>query len=117
MRLSLSQNLSANYSSRSSRTLVEFLHEQQRDSVHFVTVLLTIVYIFCLFCVASTRLWTPLRFRFGTKRLLKKQPIINAPILWHPWERAIYLKEYQFLTVFYKVLPSRTSDGKVLCGG
>ena len=50
------------------------------------------------------------------QRDYKKQPIINKSILWHVWERAIFLKEYQFLTVVYKVLPPRTSDEKVLCG-
>ena len=51
------------------------------------------------------------------KEITKEQPIINESILWHPWERAIFLKEYQFLTVVYQVLPPRTSDGKFLCGG
>ena len=51
------------------------------------------------------------------KEITKDQPIIKGSILWHPWERAILLKEYQFLTVLYKVLSLRTSDGKLLCGG
>ena len=44
-------------------------------------------------------------------------PLIDGSILWHPWERAILLKGYQFLIVSYKVLPPRTSGGKFLCGG
>ena len=47
----------------------------------------------------------------------KKQTIINGSMLWHLWEGAIFLKEYQFLTVVYEVLPPRTSDGTILCGG
>ena len=37
-------------------------------------------------------------------------------VLWHPWERAVLLKNYQFLIVSYKVLPPKTSGGKYLCG-
>ena len=32
-------------------------------------------------------------------------------------ERAIVLNGYQFVIVFYKVLPQQTSGGKLLCGG
>ena len=44
-------------------------------------------------------------------------PIITESIMWHPWERAILLKGYQFLIVSYKILPPKTSQGKYLCGG
>lgn len=43
-------------------------------------------------------------------------PIIENQILWHPWERAILLNNYQFLIVSYKILPPKTSSGKYLCG-
>ena len=105
MRHSLSQYLFVNtLSRRSYLTLVVFLHEQQYKSVHFVTVLLTTVYILCLFCVASTYKWTPLAPALDQRDY--KKLIINQSILRHPWECAIFLKEYQFLTVVYKVFPS-----------
>ena len=44
-------------------------------------------------------------------------PILNGHTLWHPWERAILLNKLQFLIVSYKVLPSKTSAAKYLCGG
>ena len=43
-------------------------------------------------------------------------PILDGEVLWHPWERAILLSEYQFVIVAYKVLSPKTSGGKSLCG-
>ena len=36
-------------------------------------------------------------------------PILDGAVLWHPWERAILLSEYQIVIVAYKVLPPKTS--------
>ena len=74
---------------------------------------LYILLILCCFDTvvdaASLPLWN--------KEITKEQPIINKSILWHSWEAAIFLKEYQFLTVVYKVLSPRTSDKDFLFGG
>ena len=55
-------------------------------------------------------------FPLWNKEITKEQPIINELILWHPWERAIFLREYQFLTVVYKFYP-RVSLVENFCGG
>ena len=42
--------------------------------------------------------------------------IIENSILWHPWENADLLENYQFLIVSLKILPPNTSANKYLCG-
>ena len=73
------------------------------------------LYILFILCCLDTVV-DAASFPLWNKEITKEQPIINGSILWHPWERAIFVKEYQFLTLVYKVLPPRTSDGKLLCG-
>ena len=72
---------------------------------------LYILFILCCFDTVVDAAPLPL----WNKEITKEQPIINRSMLWHHQERAIFLKEYQFMTVVNKILSPRTSDGKYLC--